>query len=119
MSIKLVEDLITPLFITVDVSPEGDVVISCNISMKEEAEGLLSHFGIYIADIFGSVVWEAFTVSSKTSMESFQYCPVCCCAIERDTSIIASNDSFDCKFAKCGLTNDMIEIPTVIEYDPA
>ena len=63
VSIKLVEDLITPLFIAIDVSPEGDVIIICDISMKEEAEGLLSHFGIYVAVIFGSDVWEAFTVS--------------------------------------------------------
>ena len=56
MSIKLVQDLITPLFVGVDVSPEGNVVIICDISMKEETEALLSHFGIYVAVIFGIVV---------------------------------------------------------------
>ena len=111
MSIKLVEDLITPLFVQVDVSPEGDVVIICNISMKEEAEGLLSHFEIYAVIIFGSVVWKAFTVSYKTSMEPFQYCPVRRCANERNTSTIASDNSFDCEFARCVLTKDMIKFP--------
>ena len=102
----------------IDVSPEGEVVIICDISMKAETEGLLSHFGIYVALILGSVVWEAFTVSSKASMEPYQYCPVCCCVIERDTSTIASDDSFDYEFAKCGLSDDMINIPNVIEFDP-
>ena len=59
MSIKLIEDLITPLFVGVNVLPEGDVVMIYNISMKEEAETLVSHFGIYAAVIFGYVVWEA------------------------------------------------------------
>ena len=52
-------------------------------------------------------------------MKPFQYCPIRRCAIERDTSTIASDNSFDFEFAKCGLNDDMIEIPTVIEYDPA
>ena len=117
MSIKLVADQITPLLIIIDVSPKADVVIICNISMKEEAEGLLSHFEIYVSLIFDSVVYEAFTVSYKASMEPYQYCPIRCCAIERDTSTITSDDSFDREFAKCGLSVDMIDIPTVIEFD--
>ena len=58
MSIKSVVDYITPLFIATNVSPEGDVVIIYDINMKAEAEaeGILSHFGIYAALIFGSVV---------------------------------------------------------------
>ena len=32
-------------------------------------------------------------------------------------STTASDDSFDCKFAKCGLADDMLDIPTMIEYD--
>ena len=112
MSIKFVEDLITPLFDGVNVSPEDNVVIICDISMKEKAEGLLSHFGIYAVIIFGSVMWEAFTVSYKISMEPF-YFLVRCCAIGRDISIIVSNKSFDREFSKCELTDDMTEIPTV------
>ena len=111
MSIKLVEDLITPLFIGVNISSEGDVVIICDVSMKEEAEGLLSHFRIYVAVIFGSDMWEAITVLYKTSMEVFQYCPMRNCAIKRDTSTIVFNESFDREFAKCGFTDDLIEIP--------
>ena len=99
MSIKLVEDLITLLFVKVIVSPKIDVVVICDISMKEKAEGLFSHFGIYAAVIFCSIVWEAFTVSYKTSMKPFQYYPVLCCAIERDISTIVSNDSFNCEFS--------------------
>ena len=95
MSNKCSEDLITPLFVAVDVSPEGDVVIVYDVNLRNEAEVLLSHFGIYLAYIFGSVVWEAFTVSYKASMEPFQYCPVKNYVIERDTSNIASDESFD------------------------
>ena len=61
MSIKCRDDFISPMFIAVNVSPTGDVVIICDIDMKSEAEALLLHFGIYLALIFDSVVWEAFT----------------------------------------------------------
>ena len=117
MSTKSVQDLITPLFVGVDVSPEGNAVIICDIGMKEEAEAMLLHFGIYVEVIYGSDVWEAFTVSYKTSMEAFQYCPIKNCAIERDNTTIASDKSFDREFAKCGFTDDVIEIPTEIEFD--
>ena len=63
MSTKSAQDQITPLFVGVDVSSEGDVLIICDIGMKGEVEALLSHFGIYVAVIFGSVVWGAFTVA--------------------------------------------------------
>ena len=58
MSTKCSHDLITPLFVGVDVSPEGDVIIICDIDLKVEAEALLLHFGIYTAVIFESVVWK-------------------------------------------------------------
>ena len=61
MFIKSVQKLISPLFLGIDQSPEGEVVVICNQSMKDEAEALLSHFGIYLAVVFGSVLWEAFT----------------------------------------------------------
>ena len=63
------------MFIAVDVSPTDEVVIYCDIDMKDEAEALLSHFGIYLNLIFGSVVWEAFTPQYKMRMDGFQYCP--------------------------------------------
>ena len=50
-------------------------------------------------------------------METFQYCPLKNCAIERDASTIVSDASFDRDFAKCGFTNDLIEIPHKIEFD--
>ena len=94
MSIKLGVDYITPLFVAIDVSAEGKVVIICNICMKAEAERILFYLGIYVALVFSSVAWEAFTVSYKTSMEPYQYCPTYRCTIERDTSTIASDNSF-------------------------
>ena len=75
MSIKCCDDFISPMFVAVDVSPKGDVVIICDIDMRSEAEALLSHFGIYLVHILGSVVWEAFTVEYKLKMEAFQFCP--------------------------------------------
>mmetsp|Transcript_13319 Transcript_13319/g.13136 ORF Transcript_13319/g.13136 Transcript_13319/m.13136 type:complete len:304 (-) Transcript_13319:117-1028(-) len=120
MSTKSAQDLITPLFIGVNVSLEGNVIIICDIGIKgeAEAEAMLSHFGIYIAVIFGSVVWEAFTVSYKASMEAFQYCPVRNCAIKRDTSTIALDElSLDREFSKCGFTEDVIEIPAEVEFN--
>ena len=69
-SIKLVVDYIAPLFIVINVSPKCEVVIIYDISMKAEAKGLPSHLGIYVALIFGSVVFlDKFTVSYKASIE--------------------------------------------------
>ena len=119
MSIKSGVDYTTPLFVVINVSMEGEVVIVCDISMKAEAEEILFHLGIYVALIFGSIVWEAFTVSYKASIELYQYCPNRDCAIEINTSTITSDDSFDHEFSKCGLSDDMINIPDVIELDPA
>ena len=118
MSIKSGVDYITPLFVAIDESMEREVVIVCDISMKAKAEGILSHLGIYVALVFGSVAWKAFAVTYKASMEPYQYCPIRRCAIERDTSTIASGDSFDCKFSKYGLSGDMIEIPKYVHLDP-
>ena len=87
------------------------------MKMKEETEVLFSRFVIYVAGIFSSFLWEAFTVSYKTSTEPFQYYPIRHYAIERGTSTIAFKESFDHEFAKCGLTDDMIEIPFVIEFN--
>ena len=75
--------LIVTVFLCVDQSPEGEVVVICNQSMKDEAEALLSHFGIYLEVVFGSVVWKAFTNPYQTTMEEFQYCPLENCAVER------------------------------------
>ena len=106
------------MFVAVDVSPKGDVVIICDIDMRSEAEALLSHFGIYLAHIFGSVVWEAFTVGYKIKMEAFQFCPIKDCAIELDNSTIDSNKSFDVEFARCGFTEDVLIFPKEIALDP-
>ena len=84
--------------------------------MKEEAEDLLSHFSIYLAFVFGSIMWEAFTVLYRTSTEVFQYYPLENCAIEIDASVIASDDSFDRDFSKCGFTDNQIEILHKIEF---
>ena len=117
MSTKFIQDHIFPLIISVDQSSKGNVIIIYDISIKEKAETLLSHFGIYLAVAFGSLAWEAFTVFYRTSMETFQYCPVKCCAVEIDASTIASDNSFDHDFAKCGFIGNQIEIPHKIEFD--
>lgn len=108
MSTKCSFDFITPLFIGVDVTPEGEVVVICSLDMKVEAESLLSHFGLYAAYIFGSVLWEAFTVEYKFKMDYYQYCPIKCCAVEIDNSSIDSDKSVDREFARRGFTNDVL-----------
>ena len=117
MLTKYSHNLVTPLFIGIDVSPKGDVVIIYNIGMRGEAEAMLSHLGIYLAVIFGSIVWEAFTASYKVCMKLFQYYSVRNCAIEKDTLTIALDKSFDWKFAKCGFTDDVIEIQDEVEFN--
>ena len=79
--------------------------------MKVEADSLLSHFGLYVAHIFGSVFWEAFTVEYKLKMDCYQYCPIKNCAVEIDNSSIDSDESVDREFAKCGFTNNVLVIP--------
>ena len=76
MSTKCSFDYITPLFAAVDVTPEGEVIVICTKDMKTEAESLLAHFGLYLAYIFGSVVWEAFSAYYKLKMDQYQYCPL-------------------------------------------
>ena len=100
MLIKTRLNYITPLFLAIDVSSEGKVFITCDISVKTEAEGILAHLGIYVAVVFGCVVWEGFTVQYKASMEPYYYCPNRGCAVEMDNNTtIASDDSFDREFA--------------------
>ena len=86
--------------------------------MRSEAEALLSHFGIYLALIFGSVVWEAFTVGYKLKMDAFQFCPLKQCAVEIDNSTIDSTESTDLDFARCGFTEDLLILPKEISLDP-
>ena len=117
MSTKYSYDLITPLFLGVGLSPEGDVVVICSMDLKVEAKSLLSHFGLYVAVIFGSVFREAFTVEYKLKMNYYQYCPRKNCAVEIDNSIIDSDKSIDREFAKCGFTNDVLVIPDEVEFD--
>ena len=71
MSIKCSDDLISPMFVAVDVSPKGEVIIICNIDTRGETEALLSYFSIYLAYIFGSVVWEAFAVGYKIKIDAY------------------------------------------------
>ena len=39
-----------------------------------------------------------------------------CCAVEVDASTIASDNSFDRDFSKCGFTDNQIEILHKIEF---
>ena len=89
--------------------------------MKDEEKILLFHFGIYLEVEFGFVLWEAFTDLYSTSMDAFQYYPLKNCSIERTSvtgsSIIVSDDNFDCDFTKWELTNNLQEVPNEIEFD--
>ena len=104
MTTKCSYDYITPLFLGVDVTPEGEVIIICSLSMKVEAESLLAHLGLYLAEIFGSFVWEAFTFEYKLWMDCYQYCP------ESDASLTR-------EFFKAGFTNDMLVRLDLVEFD--
>ena len=117
MTTKCSFDYITPLFAGVDVTPEGEVIVICSIDMKTEAESLLAHFGLYVAHIFGSVVWEAFSVEYKFKMDQYQYCPLKCCGVEIDNSSIESNDSVDKEFARCGFTDNVLAISDEVHLD--
>ena len=118
MSTKCRDDFISPIFIAVNVSPTGDVVITFDIDMKSEAEALLSHFGIYLALIFGSVVWEAFTARYKKKMDAFQFCHIKQCAVELDNWTIGSTESTDLDFTRMGFTEDLQILPKEILFDP-
>ena len=117
MSTKCSFDYITPLFIGANVTPEREVIVICSLDMKTEAESLHAHFGLCVAHIFGSVVWEAFSVKYKFKMDLYQYCPLKCCAVEIDNSSIESNDSVDKEFARCGFNDDVMAIPDKVHLD--
>ena len=108
---------ITPLFLGVDVSPEGEVVVIYSLGMKVEVKSLLAHFGLYVAHIFDRVVWEAFTFENNLKMDCYQYYPIKNCTVEIDNSSIDSDKSVDREFAKCGLTDDMLVIADEVELD--
>ena len=100
MAVKTHQDLRSPLFLGVDTQLDGSVIVTCDKSLKDEAEAFLSHLAIYLEQIFGVVIWEAFTNDYKESMSSFAYCNTKQCAVEitADTpnstgSSIASDDS--------------------------
>ena len=117
MTTKCVYDYITPLFLGVDVSPDGEVVIVSSLSMKVEAESMLAHLGLYLAETFGSVVWETFTFKYKLRMDFYQYCPNKRCAVGIDNSSIESDKSISREFFKAGFTDDMLVPPVEVELD--
>ena len=60
------------LFLSVDQTAEGEVIVTCDKSLKYKGETILSHFGIYLEVVFGSVVLDAFTKPYRLSMKKFQ-----------------------------------------------
>ena len=54
MTTKCSYDYITPLFLSFDVIPEGEVINICSFSIKVEAESLLAHLGLYLAEILAA-----------------------------------------------------------------
>ena len=117
MTTKCAYNYLTPLFLGVDVTPGGEVVVISSQSMKVEAESMLAHLGLYLAEIFGSVVWDAFTFEYKLPMDGYQYCPNKRCAVEIDNSSIESDDSISREFFKAGFINDMLVLPAEVELD--
>ena len=100
MAVKTQQDFRSPLFLGVDTQPDGSVVVTCDKSVKEEAEAFLSHLAIYLEQIFGVVIWEAFTHDYKESMSCFAYWNTKKCTVEitdnvspSENSSIASDDS--------------------------
>ena len=108
MSTKCSYDYITPLFFGVDVTPKGEVIVICSLAMKVEAESLLAHFGHYLAEIFGSVVWETFTFEYKLRMNCYQYYQIKNCAVEIDNSSLESDASITRECFKAGFTDDTL-----------
>ena len=62
---------VPPLFLGEDQLDNGEVIVTREKSLKEEAEILLSHSGIYLEVVFGSVVWDAFTDLYRLNMKDF------------------------------------------------
>ena len=100
VGVKTQQDFRSPLFLGVDEQSDGSIIVTCNKSYKEEAEAFFSHLAIHLEQIFGVVIWEAFTHEYKESMSTFAYCPTKKCAVEitahdpmSDTSSIYTNDS--------------------------
>ena len=109
---------ISPLcFFGVDVTPKGEVIVICSLAMKIEAEWLLAHFGLYLAEIFGSVVWKAFIFEYKLRMDCYQYCPIKNCAVEIDNSPLKSDASITRESFKASFTDDMLVRPDEVEFD--
>ena len=82
MAVKTQQDFRSQLLLGVDTLPDGSVVVTCDKSIKEEAEVFLSRLAIYLEQIFGVTIWEAFTHKYKESMSSFAYCNTKKCAVE-------------------------------------
>ena len=60
-TIESIVNLNSSLFLEIDTTEEGEVIVTCDKSMKNKGETILSHFAIYLEVIFGSIVWDAFT----------------------------------------------------------
>ena len=65
MAVKTQQDLRSPLFLGVDTQPDGSVIVTCDKSVKEEAEVFISHLAIHLEQIFGVAIWEALPMTTK------------------------------------------------------
>ena len=75
MSVKTQHNYWSPLFLGVDTQDDGNVIVTCDKSMIDEAEYFLSHLAIKLEQIFGTFIGEAFTHDYKTSIANFAYYP--------------------------------------------
>ena len=93
MDVKTQQDYRSPLFLGVDTQPDGSVGVTCNKSIKEEAEAFLSHFATYLEQIFGVLICKALTHKYKESMSAFAYCTTKKCAVEITANVPPSENS--------------------------
>ena len=82
MSIKTQENFRSPLFIGANIQPDGSIIISCNIVLKEEAETLVAHLPIYLEVIFGTAIWQFISPAFKIEMSQFIFYNEAKCVIE-------------------------------------
>ena len=71
---KLSEDFATPLINGIDLKYTGDIIDTCDISLKEEAENFLPHGPLYLERILGRTIWDWFTTEHRAKLDNYAYC---------------------------------------------
>ena len=76
LTVKSVQDLATPLFISVDVNMDkGTVILNCNRNLYTEGQTFAAHWPLYYERILGSAIWSWVTEENKNRLQTtFCYC---------------------------------------------